>query len=338
MLMVMTDAYFKNLYDIDIHSVYPFMKKEAMVQMPEKYDSIEYIPARPDQTGEYSWDNWCMAQVAKSIGKTDDYNYFMKRSEYWKNTWNPEYRFFQARAADGTWLDFPEDPTVNREKYTYEGSAWHYRWNILHDVPALIDAFGGNEKFLEELNEFFDRDLYTAGNQIDLHVPYFYNYASAPWETQKWVKKILTDSIVQRYGTHNFFPEPVFDRVYKATPDGYLEEMDDDYGCMSGWYAISSMGLYQVCPGDPVYQITVPIFEKVKINLDDKIYPGESFTIKSNNLSKDNFYIQSATLNGKVFNRSWISHDEILNGGELVFEMGSEPNKNWGVNSGLVKQ
>lgn len=333
MLMVMTDAYFKNFYDIDMNSVYPYMKKEAMVQMPEKYDSIGYIPARPDQTGEYCWDSWCLAQVAKSIGKTDDYYYFMKRSNYWKNTWNPEHLFFQARATDGTWLDFPEDPTVNREKYTYEGSAWHYRWNILHDVPSLIETFGGKDKFFEELNYFFDNDLYTAGNQIDLQVPYFFNYAGTPWETQKWVKKILTDSIVQRYGTHNFFPEPIYDRVYKTTPDGYLEEMDDDYGCMAGWYAMSAMGLYQVCPGDPVYQITSPIFNQITIHLNENIYPGNTFIIKANNLSSKNFYIQSATLNGDEFNRSWIKHDEIVRGGELVFEMGSEPNKDWGITS-----
>ena len=333
MLMVMGDAYFKGLFNFPLESVYPHMKHEAMIQMPERYDSIGFIPARPDQTGEYSWDNLTMANLAKELGKEDEYNYFLKRSKYWENTWDPSIKFFRARAADGTWLDFPEDPTVNREKYTYEGSKWHWRWNALHDVPAMIEKFGGKQDFVDKLEYFFENDLYTAGNQIDLHAPFLFNQAGAPWLTQKWVRKILTEPIVQKYGTHNFFPEPIFDRVYKATPDGYLEEMDDDYGCMSGWYAMSAMGLYQVCPGDPVYQITAPIFEKVTIKLDEKIYPGKSFSIKANNLSKDNFYIQSATLNGKEFSRSWISHDEIVGGGELVFQMGSQPNKNWGVNS-----
>jgi predicted alpha-1,2-mannosidase len=333
MIMVMTDAYFKNLYDIDIKKVYPYIKREVMVQMPEKYDSIGYIPARPDQTGEYSWDNWCLAQVAKDIGNQDDYKYFTKRSQYWKNTWNPENLFFQARAADKTWLDFPDDPSVNREKYTYEGSAWHYRWNILHDVPSLIEAFNGKEKFLKELNYFFDHDLYTAGNQIDLHVPFFFNYAGAPWQTQKWVTKILTEPILQKYGTHNFFPEPIFDRVYKNAPDGFLEEMDGDYGCMSAWYALSAMGLYQICPGNPVYQLTSPIFEKISIKLDENIYKGKRFVIKANGLSKQNYYIQSATLNGEILNRCWLSHNEITAGGELIFEMGSKPNKNWGIAS-----
>jgi len=331
MLMVMTDAYVKGLYDIDINAVYPYLRKEAMIQMPEKYDSTGYIPSRPDQTGEYSWDNWCVAQVAKSIGKQEDYTYFMKRAGYWKNTWDPSIMFFRARAADGKWLDFPEDPTINREKYTYEGSKWHYRWNVLHDVPSLIEHFGGNENFVKELEYFFNNDLYTAGNQIDLQAPFLFNQAAAPWLSQKWAHKILTEPIVQKYGTHNFFSEPIFDRVYKTTPDGYLEEMDDDYGCMSVWYAMSAMGLYLVCPGDPVYQITSPVFDKVTICLNPGFYPGKKFTIMANKLSKDSYYIQSATLNGKPFNRSWIKHDEIAKGGELVFELGTEPNKIWGI-------
>ncbi len=331
MLMVMTDAYFKGLFDIDMDSVYPFLRQEAMLQMPERYDSTGYIPARPDQTGEYSWDNWCVAQVAKSLGYEQDYTYFMKRSEFWKNTWDPSIRFFRARAADGTWLDFPEDPTVNREKYTYEGSKWHWRWNVIHDVPGLIEKFGGREAFLKELEFFFDNDLYTAGNQIDLQAPFLFNMAGAPWLTQKWVRKILTDSIVQRYGTHDFFPEPVFDRVYKATPDGYLEEMDCDYGCMAGWYAMSAMGLYQVCPGIPVYQLTAPVFDEVILDPGNSVTGEKKFAIRAKNLSERNIFIQSASLNGRPLNRSWLTHEEITGGGELVYMMGDEPDKGWGL-------
>lgn len=335
MLMVMTDAFFKGIFDPDLKSVYPYIRHEAMIQMPEEYDPIGFIPARPDQTGEFCWDNWCMAQLAKAAGYDQDYDYFMKRSEYWRNTWDPSVRFFRARAADGTWLDFPEDPTVNREKYTYEGSKWHWRWNVIHDVPALIKTFGGKEAFLKELNYFFENDLYTAGNQPDLQAPFLFNFADAPWLTQKWVRKILTEPIIQRYGTHGFLPEPIYDRIYKATPDGYLEEMDCDYGCMAAWYAMSSMGLYQVCPGNPIYQLTAPIFEKVTIRFDSSVYSGKKFTIEAKKLNKENSYIQSATLNGKPFNQSWITHQDIVNGGRLVFEMGSEPNKKWGVSTSL---
>lgn len=330
-LMVMTDAYFKGLFDLDMKAVYPFLKKETLLQMPERYDSIGFIPARPDQTGEYCWDNWCLAQVAKSLGYQHDYDYLMKRAEYWRNTWDPSIKYFRARAADGKWLDFPENPTMNREKYTYEGTKWQYRWNILHDLPSLIEQFGGKENFVKELEYFFNNDLYTAGNQIDLHVPFLFNQAGAPWLSQHWVHKILTEPIVQKYGTHDFFPKPIFDRVYKTTPDGYLEEMDDDYGCMASWYALGAMGLFQGCPGNPVYQLTSPIFDEITLHLDSKIYSGKSFTIRANKLSGTNYYIQSATLNGKPLTRSWITHDEIAKGGEMVFEMGPEPNKKWGL-------
>jgi len=331
MLMVMTDAFFKGLFDFDVASVYPHLRNEAMVQMPGRYDSIGYIPARPDQTGEYSWDNWCLAQVAGYLGNEEDYRYFMKRSEYWKNTWDPSLRFFRARDANGDWLDFPGDPTINREKYTYEGSKWQWRWNVLHDVPGMIQAFGGRDAFVKELEFFFNNDLYTAGNQIDLQAPFLFNMAGAPWLTQKWVRKILTEPVVQKYGTHQVFPDPIFDRIYKSTPDGYLEEMDDDYGCMAAWFAMSAMGLYQLCPGNPVYQISTPVFDEITIRLDPTVYKGKKFTIKADNLNKRNFYIQSATLNGKSLARSWISHSEIVSGGKLVFRMGNEPNKQWGI-------
>ena len=330
MLMVMTDAYFKNLFEIELESVYPHIRKEAMLQMPGIMDEIGYIPERPDQTGEYCWDNWCVAQLAKELGNQKDYGYFMKRSEYWKNTWDPSIKFFRARAADGTWLDFPKDPTVNREKYTYEGTKWQWRWNLLHDMDAMVDLFDGKKNFVDTLNYFFENNLYTAGNQIDLHIPFLYNSAGAPWLTQKWVHKILKEPMIQLYATHEFFHEPINSRIYKATPDGYLQEMDGDYGCMASWYAMSAMGLYQVCPGDPIYQISSPIFDKITIQPYREAV-GNKFIIKTENLSQENHFIQSATLNGKPLNRCWIKHEEITKGGEMVFVMGSKPNKNWGI-------
>ncbi len=331
MLMIMTDAYFKGLFDnIKIEKIYPYLRREAMVQMGKKYDKIGYIPARPDQTGEYSWDSWCVARVAKEIGNEKDYNYFMKRSNYWKNTWDSTKKFFRARAADGKWLDFPEDPTINDEKYTYEGTLWQYRWNVLHDVRGLIDALGGDKNFVGALNYFFENNLYTAGDEPDIHAPYLFNFAGAAWLTQKWTHKILTQPMIQLYGTHRKYKEPIDDRIYKTTPDGYLLEMDDDYGCMAAWYALSAMGLYQVCPGNPVYQLSSPIFKKTVIELDNKIYPAKKFTIIAKNLSNKNYYIQSATLNGKQLNRCWITHDEIIKGGDLIYVMGPTPNRQWG--------
>ena len=330
MLMVMTDAWFKGLCDLDLAQLYPLLKREALMQAGPHYDAIGYIPARPDQTGEYAWDSWCLARLAQAAGLEGDQVYFARRAGWWRNTWDPALRFFRARAADGTWLDFPEDPTVNREKYTYEGTKWQWRWNVLHDLPGLIEAFGGREEFIKELSCFFDQDLYTAGNQIDLQAPYLFNAAGAAWLTQKWTHRILAEPMVQRYGTHNAFAQPVNDRIYKATPDGFLEEMDDDYGCMSAWYALGAMGLYQLCPGDPVYQLSTPLFPAVTIHLNRSIYPGKRFRIIARNLSKENIFIQSATLDGKPIQRSWISHDEITRGGTLIYTMGPAPNCSWG--------
>jgi predicted alpha-1,2-mannosidase len=329
MLMVMADGYFKGLTSFGIMDVYPFMKKELLLQMPVEYDTIGFIPARPDQTGEYSWDNYIMLKIAEKNGVNGDTDWLRKRSEYWRNTWDSSIKYFRARAADGTWLDFPDDPAINREKYTYEGSKWHWRWNVVHDIPSLINEFGGKEEFVGQLNYFFENDLYTAGNQIDLHAPFLFNMAGEPWLTQKWVRSLLTKPVVQKYGTHGFFAEPVFDRIYKTTPDGYLREMDDDYGCMAAWYAMSAMGLYQVCPGVPDYQITTPLFDEVIIKLDKRKYSGKSFIIRTEGLSDTSFYIRSATLRGEALKELQISHEDIARGGELVLKTGGTPFSGW---------
>ena len=292
--------------------------------MTSKYDSIGYIPARPDQTGEYSWDNWCVAKLAKELGKESDFEYFSKRADYWKNTWDTKLKFFRARSADGTWLDFPDDPKDNREKYTYEGSKWHWRWNALHDVDGMAKAFGGQDELIKTLDYFFENDLYTAGNQIDLHAPYLFNPAGAPWLTQKWVNQLLKKKTTQLYGTHSFYKEPVHDYVYKDTPDGFLEEMDGDFGCMSAWYNLSAVGLYQVCPGDTKFQISTPIFEEVTLNIFN-----EQFEIATKNFSEDNIYIQSVMLNGKDLGRCWLDYSEVARGGKLELSLSNKPNKNW---------
>ena len=194
----------------------------------------------------------------------------------------------------------------------------------MHDIPGLIALFGGKDIFLKELNYFFDHWLYTQGNQIDLHVPFLFNIAGQPWKTQEWVHRICCDTIVSRYGTHHFFPKPIVDRVYKATPDGYLLEMDDDYGCMSSWYALSAMGLYQICPGQMDYQLFSPVFNKVILRL----HNGKTFKIEARNYADDCFYIQSVLLNGKTYNKTSITYQDIIKGGTLIYVMGKHPKIN----------
>jgi putative alpha-1,2-mannosidase len=163
-----------------------------------------------------------------------------------------------------------------------------------------------------------------------------FTYAGAPWLTQKWVYNILTKPMKQLYGTHDFLTPPYYGRIYKNSPEGYIPEMDDDAGTMAAWYVLASMGLFQVCVGEPVFEIVAPLFEEVKINLDSRLHAGSSFIIRTIGGGADNYYVQSATLNGDTLERAWISYDEIVAGGELVFELGSEPNKQWGAAPALA--
>ena len=354
MITVIADAQAKDCIDHSIEKAYPIMvdliskkhfrrkgyAKNNLAELRNKFGEIGYIPTRPDYTLEYSYDCWCAAQLAKSIGKEQDAREYMRRSEFYKNVWDstaPFWRgeaenifgFFRARDENGEWLEFPHDPRVIDEKYVYEGSMWHWRWFVPHDVKGLIELVGGNEKFTKDLDYFFSHNLYQPGNQPDLQSPFMFNFAGAPWLTQKYVRRILTEPVTSYFGTHEFFDEPIHGRIFKATPDGYVREMDDDFGCMSGWYVLSAMGLYPVCVGDPVYQLTAPIFEKVTIYPDKKAHPEKTFTIIAKNLSAKNIYIQSATLNNQPYNKSQIAHKDIVKGGTLIFEMGDQPNKKW---------
>ena len=351
MLTAVVDGYVKGILDFDLEKAYQGIRDEVVTcrtirreqkkKLARKMGELGYIPTRPDLTMECSYDYWCVAQMAQALGHDDDYRGFIKRARNYQNVWDSTatfwrgeaeniYGFFRARAEDGQWLEFPHDPRVIDEKYVYEGSMWQWRWFVPHDVSGLINLIGGREKFVHDLDYFFSHDLYNQGNQPDLHAPFLFNYAGAPWLTQKYVRHILTEPMTQYFGTHEFFDKPIHDRIFKSTPDGYLREMDDDYGCMAAWYVLSAMGLYQVCPGQPIYQLTAPIFKKVTLNLDTKYYPGEQFIIIAKDLSSKNIYIQSALLNKKPYNKPWITHQDIVKGGELLFEMGPKPNENWG--------
>ena len=329
---IIVDGYVKGLRNFDAEAAFQKMRYNTPDLSEETFKKC-YIPDRPGQTLENCYSDWCIAQMAKALGKEKDYHKFLKRSQCYRNVWDKDVGFFNSRAADGSWAPFT-DPTrvVESEAIFYEGSMWQWRWAVPHDIPGLIELFGGKENFIEQLNLFFSKALYNHGNEPDLHAAFLFNIAGAPWLTQKWVHKILAEPMTQRYGTHNFFKSPIYDRIYKATPDGFLLEMDDDCGAMTAWYVLASMGLYQVCPGLPVYQIVSPLFPRITIHLDSRFYKGNIFTIKAHNLSDKNIYIQSVKLNGKPYEKSWITHRDIVNGGEMVFEMGPSPNKKWGIN------
>lgn len=273
-------------------------------------------------TLEYSWDDYALALYARKLGKEDDYQMFLKRAHNYQNVFDPSAGFMRGRTADGKWIS-PFDP---REPYynfmMKEASGWSTLWLVPHDVQGLINLLGGREKFTVKLDEFFStpyiakgicRDCtgvigqYVQGNQPDQQAAYYYDWAGQPWKTQELTRKILK----LMYGS---------DKYGLAFPGM------DDQGSTSSWYVMSAMGFYTVDPSSPNYILGSPIFDQVTIHLEN----GKDFIIAARNNSEKNMYIQSATLNGKPWNKPWLSHSDIAKGGRLVLIMGPLPNKKWG--------
>jgi putative alpha-1,2-mannosidase len=279
-------------------------------------------------TLEHCYDDWCLAQMAKELGKEEDYQLFMKRAHNYQILFNPAIGMMAPKTADGQWVE-PFDPNLSGgfagEAYFAETNAWTYTWHVQHDVQGLINLMGGREKFITKLNSLFTTKhpmdklaflgqfpdmtgligMYTQGNEPAFHIPYLYNYAGQPWMTQSRVRQIM-------------------DLWYDVTPFGLSG--DEDGGAMSSWYVFNAIGLYPQCPGRPIFDIGSPIFEKTIINVGE----GKKFIIEAKNVSAQNKYIQSATLNGNPLNKTWIYNADIVKGGKLVFRMGPRPNKNWG--------
>lgn len=266
----------------------------------------------PDTKLEKCYDFWALAQFARILNKEDDYFIYMQKALDYKNVYRQKF------------LNITDKSDIMHGDGLYEGTLWQYRWHAQFDINGMIEMIGSKEKYTEQLEYFFDNNLYNHGNQPDIHAPFMFNFGNKPWLTQKWVNKILTKEMIQYYGTHSKWDKPYIGRIYKADPKGYIPEMDDDEGTMSGWYVLSSMGLYPVLAGDPVFQLSAPIFDRVVIKLEG----GKTFEISTTNLSDNNFYIQSATLNGKPFNQTYIDHQDIINGGKLIFNLSAQPNEN----------
>jgi len=280
-------------------------------------------------TLEHAYDDWCLAQLAKELGKEEDYQLFMKRAHNYQNLFKPEIGLMAPKSADGQWIE-PFDPVFSGsfagEGYFAEGNSWIYTWHVQHDVQGLINLMGGREKFVEKLDSLFTvshdgvdklqflaqmpdmtglMGMFCQGNEPAFHIPYLYNYAGQPWKTQQKLRLIM-------------------DLWYDTDPHGLSG--DEDGGSMSSWYVFSSMGLYPQCPGRPIYDIGSPVFEEVAINVGN----GKTFIIEAKDVSAKNKYIQSATLNGKPWEKTYIYHSDVVAGGKLVFQMGPRPNKEWG--------
>jgi len=322
---VIADAYVKGIRGFDTDMAFEAMLKNATEKGNrgfsgrvgiDYFNDIGYVPTdifgfygEPvARTLEFSYDDYCIAQMAKALGKNDYYTTFMKRSKRYKNVLDKETGLVRGKKTNGEWLP-PFDKSISVwAQGTDRDTEIYYKNHTLlvpHDIPGLSEFMGGKDKLLAYLDTFFKDDMYYVGDEFSMHAPYMYNSLGAPWKTQKVVRDML--------------------RKYFFNDVGGLPG-NDDCGQVSSWYVFGAMGFYPALPGQPFYELCSPVFNKTEMNVGN----GKVFTIIAHNNSKENQYIQSATLNGKPYNSSKIHHNDIVAGAELIFEMGPEPNKNWG--------
>jgi len=318
--MVIMDAYNKGLKDFDHEVAYKGMK--------EDYEN--FYSHNVSAKLEKAYHAYAAMKMAEALGKTDEAKELKVAADAYKDLWCAEQKDNQGNVRGFFTPDGKPVPDVEEfEKYVYEGNLWHYRWFVLHDIDGFIKLRGGKEKLANDLEYFFERDFYMHLNEPDIHAPFMFDYLGKSYLTQKWARAFTTKKVTQLYHNHGYFDTPVVKRIYRADPQGYIESMDDDAGAMASWFVMSAMGLFPSDPVEPYCLIGSPIFPELTLHLDN----GNDFKIIANNVSEENFYIQSVKLNGQEFDQSWIEYNTLMEGGELVFEMGSEPNKLWGTNN-----
>lgn len=273
------------------------------------------------------YDEWCLAQIAKSLKKNDEYKYFSGRSLNYHKIFNTETKFFHPKDTFGNFmpdLDYRFPPGIGGRDAYDENTGFVYKWDVQHNIGDLVAMMGGKKAFVDELEKMYDTPLgkgrpdfyhiyadhtgnvgqFSMGNEPSMHVPYLYNYAGQPWRTQKRVRSLL---------------KQWFRNDLMGIPG------DEDGGGLTAFVVFSQIGFYPVTPGLPMYVIGSPVFRSVKLDIGN----GKTFEVECVNYSPDNKYIQSASLNGKIWNKSWFSHDDLMKGGKLVFIMGKHPDKDW---------
>ncbi|MFC2167414.1 GH92 family glycosyl hydrolase, partial [Acidobacteriota bacterium] len=328
---VIVDAYIKGIRDYDEEKAYTALKLSAEQdrQGLKVYKKLGYIPGSEEiesvsKTLEYAYDDWCLSQMAKALSQTEDYKHYLQRAQSYKNIFDPGSGFMRAK-ENGSW-SVPFDPLEVSSFYT-DANAWQYSFFVPHDVEGLISLMGGKIKFSEKLEKLFALNypsgwwkgkektetvgLYIHENVSGQHSAYLYNFVNQPWITQQKVWEIMRT-------------------FYSLKPDGLSG--NDSFGQFSAWYVLSALGFYPVCPGRDEYIIGTPLFPKVTIDVGAQ----KRLVLKAKNISSYNIYIQEMTLNGRIYDKSFLKHSELLNGGEILFSMGRSPNKQWGNSTGGV--
>ena len=343
--VVLADAFVKNLKEIDYELALKSMLKDAEVPPggnEEKegrgglveYLQLGYVPFGIDRAGnrtmDYAYNDYNIATVAKGLNHTAIYDRYIKQSEYWKNLWRADYEnngakgFIMPKDASGKWLDdvvfgeskiqkptYKYTPTITESPwyvchwcvFFYEGTSWEYSLSVPHDIPAVVEKSGGNLAFKNRLDTFFDAKLYDVSNEPSFLAPTMYHWIGKPHLSSDRIRLIIKEN-------------------FNASPAGLPG--NDDSGAMSSWLAFHMMGLYPNA-GQPYYLLNTPLIKETVLQLEE----GKSFKITAKKMSDKNRYIKSALLNGEPYNKAWILHDDIVKGGELIFEMDSKPSA-WG--------
>lgn len=327
---VIADAYLKGLRGFDYKKAYEAIKTTAMNPDYDNvltYSKLGYVPCDLEnesvsKTLEYAYDDYAVASMAKALGYDEDYRYFLKRSQSYRNIFDSSVGFMRGKDSKGNWrVPFKADDYEGSRDFT-EATSWQYTWYVPQDVPGLISLMGGKKKFSAKLDSLFIantdenekgiKDIhgiigqYWHGNEPSHHIIFLYDYAGQPWKTQQRVHQIMKT----QYGNQ---------------PNSLCG--NDDCGQMSAWYIFNALGFYPVCPVDDFYAIGSPCVKQATVQLSN----GKTLQMKANNLSDKNIYIQKMFLNGKPWNKAFLPFGEIKDGGSIVFEMGSKPNKKWGL-------
>jgi predicted alpha-1,2-mannosidase len=329
---VIADAYVKGLRNFDADLAWKAVTDTANRRdfagldhyIDKGYVAHDLQNEAASKTAEYAYDDYAIAQFAKALGKTADYEHYLKRSQNYRNTFDTKIGYMRGRNADGSW-EQPFDPELAQKRSAFtEGSSMQYSWYVPHDVPGLIALVGGKQQFVKRLDHLFDTEVsrdkikehediagligqYVQGNEPSHHIAYLYNYAGQPWKTQERIHQVM-------------------DAMYYARPDGLPG--NDDLGQMSAWYIFSAMGFYPVSPNDESYAIGTPRLQRAVL----KLAGGKQFTMIAHGLDAKHYYIDHVLLNGKPLQRAFIDHKDIIAGGTLEFHMRATPNKAWPAN------
>jgi predicted alpha-1,2-mannosidase len=339
---LLADAWVKGVRGFDAQKAVTAMSHDANSEGPVRsigrdgvkaYNSLGYVPS-PDvreataKTLEYAYNDYCAATLARAVGREAEAKDFERRSANWRNVFDPQTGFVRGRKADGKWCE-PFHPDEWGGPFT-EGCPWHWNWSVFHDTQGLIQALGGDAAFVAKIDELFavpptvrvgsygglihemtemialQMGQYAHGNQPIQHLIYLYDYAGQPWKTQARIREAMT-------------------KLYAPTPRGLCG--DEDNGQTSAWYVFSALGFYPVTPGHPTYAVGSPLFARATLTLPG----GKKFVVHAPGNAPERVYLQSARLNGKPFDRAFLTHEEVVGGGELRFKMSAAPNRGWAV-------